>query len=142
MATQCAAACLARIAPSYLSTYARLLVLEHLRCGRLFSTDRLRQEKCNSLRYRNYQKEQLSLGDLLALDRTRLANERTFLAYLRAGLMLLVSAVSILKLLPNEEVLVTLAWFMLPISLLLAGVGAFRSIRLARLLKQLESSSQ
>jgi putative membrane protein len=94
------------------------------------------------LRYSNYEKEKLSLGDVLALDRTRLANERTFLAYLRASIMIGVSSVSIFKLLPDERLLVILAWAMLPTSLLLAIVGAVRSNRLARSLRSIESKME
>ncbi len=96
----------------------------------------------DGLRYSNYEKEKLSLGDVLALDRTRLANERTFLAYLRASIMIGVSSVSIFKLLPDERLLVILAWAMLPTSLLLAIVGAVRSNRLARSLRSIESKME
>ena len=94
-----------------------------------------------TLKYRNHRKEQLALGDVLALDRTRLANERTFLAYLRAAVMIAVSSVSIFKLLPDEPILVAIAWVMLPISILLATVGTIRSMRLAGSLRQLEETS-
>lgn len=93
------------------------------------------------MRHQAYPREPLSTGDLLALDRTHLANERTFLAYLRAAIMLGVSSISILKLLPDEPALVVLAWVMLPASLLLALIGTIRSARLAKSLRQLEQSS-
>ncbi len=48
-----------------------------------------------------------------------MANERTLLAYLRTGLMLIVSGVTIYKLLPHEgPVVMGLAWV-----LFVAGVG-------------------
>lgn len=45
--------------------------------------------------------ERLNLTDRLARDRTTLANERTLLAYLRTGLMMIVSGVSLIKLVPE-----------------------------------------
>ncbi len=93
------------------------------------------------MKYQNYHSNELKLSDVLALDRTRLANERTFLAYLRAAIMLGVSAVSILKLLPDSPTLVTLAWVMLPASILLAIFGGIRSARLALSLRRLEEAS-
>lgn len=95
----------------------------------------------NSLKYHNYEKEKLTLRDGLALDRTRLANERTLLAYVRAAAVIFVSSVSILKLLPNEKMLVGLSWVMLPTSVLLVSYGAVRTIRLGRSLKRLEDRS-
>lgn len=93
------------------------------------------------MKYQNYHSNELKLSDVLALDRTRLANERTFLAYLRAAIMLGVSAVSILKLLPDSPTFVTLAWVMLPASILLAIFGGIRSARLALSLRRLEEAS-
>ena len=43
---------------------------------------------------------QLILRDVLAIDRTRLANERTLLAWLRTALMLLISGVTLIKATP------------------------------------------
>jgi putative membrane protein len=48
--------------------------------------------------YRKFASEDLVLRDELALDRTRLANERTLLAYARTSIMLLVSGATALKL--------------------------------------------
>lgn len=92
------------------------------------------------MKYSHYQIEELAVGDALALDRTRLANERTFLAYIRAGVVVGVSGISILKLLPDEPMLVTLAWCMLPTSFLLGIVGLVRTVRLARSLRGLENN--
>ena len=91
------------------------------------------------VQYRHYEQQALDLSDALALDRTRLANERTFLAYLRAAIMLAVSAVSILKLLPQQRELVAVAWAMLPAAVGLAIFGAYRSLRLAKALTALEA---
>ena len=44
------------------------------------------------------QKENIILRDFLALERTKLANERTFLAYIRASLYLLLGGITFLQL--------------------------------------------
>jgi putative membrane protein len=46
----------------------------------------------------------LSLTDWLAIERTRLANERTFLAYFRSSLALLAGGVTILRLEAFEDI--------------------------------------
>lgn len=46
--------------------------------------------------YSRFSREQLSLRDELALDRTILANERTLLAYLRTALALILAGVTFL----------------------------------------------
>ena len=47
--------------------------------------------------------ENLSLTDKLALDRTRLANQRTFLAFIRTSIMSFASGITLLKLLPGGK---------------------------------------
>ena len=93
------------------------------------------------MKYRTYEQQELRLGDLLALDRTRLANERTFLAYLRAAILIGVSSITIIKLFPEQPTLKIFAWVTLPLSFLLAAVGAFRSFRLGNSLRKLEQNA-
>lgn len=61
-------------------------------------------------------KDEKILRDYLAIDRTKLANQRTLLAFLRTSLYLVVTAVAILKLEALQN-LRFLAW-------ILIGVGA------------------
>lgn len=93
------------------------------------------------MKYRTYEQQELRLSDLLALDRTRLANERTFLAYLRAAILIAVSSITIIKLFPERPSLIVLAWVTLPLSFLLAAVGVFRSLRLGNSLRKLEENA-
>ncbi|MBL7472949.1 DUF202 domain-containing protein [Robertkochia sp. 1368] len=51
-------------------------------------------------------KRKLPATDILALDRTRLANERTFLAYFRTFIVLLSSGLAVIKL----DVLSDIKW--------------------------------
>jgi putative membrane protein len=48
-------------------------------------------------RFIHENKEELTLRDYLAIDRTLLANERSFLAYVRTAFTLFIAAVSIIK---------------------------------------------
>lgn len=75
--------------------------------------------------------ETLILRDLLALDRTDLANERTLLTYLRTALMSLISAVTLIKLFPENTAMVILGYALLPLALAVGVVGGlrFRGVR-------------
>lgn len=71
----------------------------------------------------------LKLVDILALDRTRLANERTVLAYARSAFALLIAGVSLLKVFPHDMNIVILGSMFLGLSPLLLGIGVYRSYR-------------
>lgn len=76
--------------------------------------------------------EKLILRDLLALDRTHLANERTLLSYLRTGLMMLVTAATLLKLFPDNPALLISAYLLLPLGLVIAVAGLWRFLAMRR----------
>ncbi len=70
--------------------------------------------------------KQLILRDELAIDRTRLANERTLLSWLRTALMILVSGITLLKLFPGVITLEITGGVLIPVSFLVAGLGVHR----------------
>lgn len=70
--------------------------------------------------------EELILRDYLALDRTRLANERTLLAYIRTALMLVVAGVTALKLLVVTPAVVITAWLFVVLGVLVLMIGGWR----------------
>lgn len=70
--------------------------------------------------------EQTYLRDDLAADRTLLANERTFLAYIRTAIMLGVSGVTILKVFPYNFQLMVLGYVLLPLAAAVAIFGYTR----------------
>jgi putative membrane protein len=74
----------------------------------------------------------LILRDYLALDRTRLANERTMLAYARTAIMLFVSGVTLLKLFPGDSLMVILGAILLPLSLVASFLGIVRYVLIRR----------
>jgi putative membrane protein len=71
--------------------------------------------------YENDDPCRLILRDHLAIDRTVLANERTFLAYIRTALTLLVVGASFIKFF-DSMTLGIVGWSLLPFA---AGVFAF-----------------
>jgi len=71
----------------------------------------------------------LKMVDILALDRTRLANERTVLAYARSAFTLLIAGVSLLKVFPQDMNIVMMGSVFIGLSPLLFGIGIYRSYR-------------
>lgn len=76
-------------------------------------------------------KESIILRDYLALERTRLANERTLLSYLRSSLYLLVGGIAILQL-QGFETIKFLGYVSLGLAVLCVVVGLVRFWRLNR----------
>jgi len=70
--------------------------------------------------------QQLILRDVLAIDRTRLANERTLLAWVRTAVMLLVSGMTLMKLFAGVWVLETLGLVLIPVALVAVAIGLRR----------------
>lgn len=75
-----------------------------------------------------------SLRDNLALTRTRLANERTLLAYLRTGIMLSATGATAIKLFPGEPLMHATGWGLVGCAAVVAAVGGWRFRRVESLL--------
>lgn len=73
--------------------------------------------------------------DWLAIERTRMANERTFLSYLRSAVVFLASGVTVLKLETLEE-LRGLGIFLVVLGPLMLAVGLYRLVRVRRGIKK------
>lgn len=84
---------------------------------------------------------QLILRDLLAVDRTRLSNERTLLSYLRAGLTMIIAGVSGYNIFQNVYMRLAGLVFMLG-GLTLVVYGVYRYVRMDRRLKKIASPEQ
>ena len=82
--------------------------------------------------------DQPILRDRLALDRTKLANERTLLAYLRTALVLVLSGVTLVKLLPKDPGMIALAFVLLVIGIATGTVGGVRCYTTARRMREWE----
>jgi len=74
----------------------------------------------------NHTGEELILRDHLALDRTRLANERTLLSYLRTSVMLLVAGGTAVKFVDRSRDVVTIGWVFIGLSIVIAIIGVWR----------------
>jgi len=72
--------------------------------------------------------ELLITCDYLALERTRLANERTFLAYFRTAIIFMASGFSILQLETLEDIR-WIGFFLLVLSPLVLVIGVLRMLR-------------
>lgn len=67
------------------------------------------------------------------MDQTRLANERTLLAYLRTALQFMVAGVSLVRFFGNRSVTI-LGWFLVAVGLLLPVIGTVLFVRRRRAL--------
>ena len=70
-------------------------------------------------------------NEILALERTKLANERTLLAYIRASLYLLLGGLAILQLKDFENIH-WLGYIALLVCVVFLAVGIFRYVLLSR----------
>ncbi len=84
---------------------------------------------------------ELILRDILAIERTKLANERTFLAYFRSSIFFLATGLSIIHINFFEEVNY-LGWFFVAISPLVFGIGFYRLIIVRRDIKKMIESAK
>jgi putative membrane protein len=80
--------------------------------------------------------EDLILRDHLALDRTRLANERTLLAYIRTALMLLVAGATAVKFVGKTPSVIISGWLFIASGVLVAAFGTWRFLAIRRTINQ------
>ena len=82
----------------------------------------------------------LELRDCLALERTSLANERTFFAYARTAIMVLITGVSAFKLFPGILVIFIGGLIAVALSVILFFVGLKKYLRRFRSLSIMKSN--
>jgi putative membrane protein len=82
-----------------------------------------------------YSNGKLILRDVLAVDRTRLANERTLLAWLRTALMELVSGITLIKLFEGMLVAEVAGFVLLPLGMITAVYGVRRFFHVRSLIE-------
>ena len=87
--------------------------------------------------YAQFRPEDLIVRDLLALDRTTLANERTFLSYVRTALGLAAAGGVLIKLAPGNSLMLILGFLLLPISIATLAHGYKRFLRTRKALLSL-----
>jgi len=86
------------------------------------------------------EKKILDLRDCLALERTSLANERTFFAYARTAIMVLISGVSAFKLFPDIMVIFIMGLIAVVFSVVLFFIGLKKYLRRFHSLAELKSN--
>jgi len=75
--------------------------------------------------HKKYHKGELTLRDYLAAHRTILANDRTWLGYIRTALTLFVAGVTFIKFFDNR-ILFVVGWVFVPIGILVLCVGLWK----------------
>jgi len=80
-------------------------------------------------------KEKIILRDYLALERTRLANERTLFSYIRTSLYLILAGIAFLQLQGFEKIKL-LGYFSLGLSIIILVFGILKYYRLKNKLKK------
>ena len=78
--------------------------------------------------------EDLILRDLLAVERTKLANERTFLAYFRSSVFFLATGISVVSIHLFEKV-DYLGWGFIVLSPIMFFIGLYRLISVRKAIR-------
>ena len=84
--------------------------------------------------------QSLDLRDCLALERTSLANERTFFAYARTAIMVLITGVSAFKLFPGILIIFIGGLIAVVLSVVLFFIGLKKYLRRYRSLSTMKSN--
>ena len=81
-------------------------------------------------------------GMRLALVRTELANRRTFLAYVKTSLGILAGGLALIHLVGDSPVMVLLGWCLLPVSVVVLGLGIRDFTRTRGIIRANEADSE
>lgn len=81
-------------------------------------------------------KEEIILRDHLAMERTKLANERTLLSYIRTSLYLVLGGIAFLGMEDLKEIRY-MGYFSLSLSAIILVIGVFRFIQLKKHMKRI-----
>lgn len=85
--------------------------------------------------YEDINKDDLTLRDVLALDRTRLANQRTLLSYARTGFSLIITALAIFQFAEKSWAHIS-AWALVGLGMLIIIVGFIVYFRIRKNLRK------
>ena len=86
-----------------------------------------------------YHQGELTMRDYLAAHRTILANDRTWLSYIRTALTLFIAGVTLIKFF-DSSVLFYTGWIFIPISVILIIIGAWKHHQRWKIIRDLEKS--
>lgn len=79
------------------------------------------------------------MRDDLAIDRTKLANQRTLLAYIRTAIMLFASGITFIKFFSDEKIYVVIGIILIAATLPFIGLGIFSFVKIKKDLNKLYS---
>lgn len=79
--------------------------------------------------YSRFAKEDLILRDYLAADRTVLANESTFLAYIRTALTFFIAGVTFIRFF-DSLLIEVVGWLFIPLGIAIFALGLWRYKRM------------
>lgn len=91
----------------------------------------MKNEARKLFRFLRTQPVPANTNEILALERTKLANERTLLSYIRSSLYLLIGGIGILQLKDFDNIH-WLGYFALLVCVIFLAVGIFRYVLLSR----------
>lgn len=92
--------------------------------------------------YRRFEQSELILRDELAIDRTRLANERTFLSYLRTALALAMVGGTLLHLYHDRPSMVILAVVFFAGAAACTLIGTWKTVRMTRQIRYVRKEAK
>lgn len=78
--------------------------------------------------YEHFDPNDLTLRDRLAIDRTRLANERTLLSYLRTAFMLIIAGGTAIRMFGDSLFVVVSGWGLVAFGSFFLVLGAYRFV--------------
>ena len=87
--------------------------------------------------YTRFGRDSLILRDILAIDRTVMANTRTFLSYIRTSLTLFIAGVTFIQFF-ESRVIFLVGWIFVPLSGMVFLLGALSYIRMKRSMKHIQ----
>lgn len=76
--------------------------------------------------YSHIDEKRMELRDFLAIDRTILSNQNTFLAYVRTALTLFVAGLTFIRFFDQFVIVVAIGWIFVPLGVATFFVGAIR----------------
>ena len=80
--------------------------------------------------------------DYWAADRTRMANQRTLLSYIKTSFMLIVSGISLIKFFPFGDILHILGIILLPSSVICLAIGIYLYKQMDKRIKELPDDEE
>jgi putative membrane protein len=86
--------------------------------------------------YKKNDPKKMALRDHLAYDRTILANERTLFAYLRFGIMAMVTGLTFVKVFADDVLFLYFGWWAFGLAIVAVVVGSIKFLVFRKKMRQ------